>query len=70
LDILDDRVQLQATIVASQLPLEHWHQTIEDPTLADAILDRLVHSAHRIVLKGESMRKVHGQKAVAPLEAT
>jgi len=44
--------------VASQLPLDAWHAAMADPTLADAILDRLVHGAYKIVLKGESMRKV------------
>jgi len=47
------------TIVASQLPVENWHENIGDPTIADAILDRLVHNAHRINLKGTSMRKKH-----------
>ena len=44
-------------MVTSQLPVEHWHEIIGDPTLADAILDRLVHNAHRLALKGESLRK-------------
>ena len=57
LEILDDRHNLRSTIVTSQLPILHWHEYIADPTLADAILDRLVHNAHKIVLKGESMRK-------------
>ncbi len=57
LEILEDRHQLKSTLVTSQLPIEHWHEQIGDPTLADAILDRLVHSAHKIKLKGESMRK-------------
>lgn len=57
LEILEDRHGLKSTLVTSQLPLEHWHEQIGDPTLADAILDRLVHSAHKIELKGESMRK-------------
>lgn len=57
LEVIDDRSQVQATIVASQLPVDHWHATIADPSVADAILDRLVHTAHRITLKGESMRK-------------
>ena len=57
LEILDDRVGLKSTIVTSQLPLDQWHTYLGDPTLADAILDRLVHAAHRITLKGESMRK-------------
>lgn len=57
LEILDDRHQNASTIVTSQLPLTHWHEFIGDPTLADAILDRLIHNAHKIELKGESMRK-------------
>ncbi len=57
LDILEDRHGLKSTLVAAQVPIDHWHEIIGDPTLADAILDRLVHSAHRIELKGESMRK-------------
>jgi DNA replication protein DnaC len=57
LDILDDRHGLRSTIVTSQLPVKQWHETIGDPTLADAILDRLVHNAYTINLKGESMRK-------------
>ena len=58
LEILDDRTQRRSTIVASQLPLELWHGTIGDATVADAILDRLVHWSHKLTLKGESMRKV------------
>jgi DNA replication protein DnaC len=57
LEILEDRHGLKSTIVTSQLPIEHWHEQIGDPTLADAILDRLVHNAHKIKLNGESMRK-------------
>jgi len=57
LEILEDRNGLKSTIVTSQLPVESWHEYIGDPTLADAILDRLVHSAYKINLKGESMRK-------------
>ena len=57
LELLEDRHGLKSTLVAAQVPVEHWHEIIGDPTLADAILDRLVHSAHRIQLKGESMRK-------------
>jgi len=48
--------------VTSQLPVEHWHDIIGDPTIADAILDRLVHNAHRLALKGESLRKVAGKR--------
>ena len=57
LEILEDRHGLRSTLVTSQLPVESWHDYIGDPTLADAILDRLVHNAHKIQLKGESMRK-------------
>jgi DNA replication protein DnaC len=56
-DILDDRYGQRATLVASQIPVEEWHPRLGDPTLADAILDRLVHNAFRIHLKGESQRK-------------
>ena len=57
LELLDDRHPNRSTIVTSQIPVDHWHEVIGDPTLADAILDRLVHNAYRIKLKGESMRK-------------
>jgi DNA replication protein DnaC len=57
LELLDDRHGRRATLITSQLPVEHWHDLIGDPTLADAILDRLIHNAYRITLKGESMRK-------------
>ena len=57
LELLDDRVGTRATLITSQLPVKAWHEWLNDPTLADAILDRIVHSAHRIALKGESMRK-------------
>ena len=57
LEILDYRHGRTSTIVTSQIPVEHWHETIGDPTLADAILDRIVHNAHRLQLVGESMRK-------------
>jgi DNA replication protein DnaC len=57
LEIIEDRHGGASTIVTSQLPLELWHDNVGDPTLADAILDRLVHNAHRIELKGASMRK-------------
>ena len=56
LEVVEDRYGLRATIVASQLPVEHWHESIGEPTIADAILDRLVHNAHKIELKGKSMR--------------
>lgn len=57
LEILEDRHGIHSTLVTSQLPVEHWHETIGDATLADAILDRLIHNAHRINLNGDSMRK-------------
>ncbi len=57
LELLEDRHQRRSTIATSQLPLSSWHEAMADPTLADAILDRLIHNAHRIELKGESMRK-------------
>src|SRR5207245_1966211 len=57
LEIMEDRHARSSTIVTSQLPVEHWHDIIGDPTIADAILDRLVHNAHRLALKGESLRK-------------
>jgi DNA replication protein DnaC len=57
LEIVDDRHNRGSTIVNSQLPVDHWHEVIGDPTIADAVLDRLVHNAHRLVLKGESLRK-------------
>lgn len=57
LEILDDRHNHKSTIVTSQLPLKLWHETIGDSTFADAILDRLVHNAHRLELQGESLRK-------------
>jgi len=57
MEIMDDRHGCAATIMISQLPTEQWHQSIGDNTIADAILDRLMHNAHRVKLKGESMRK-------------
>ena len=57
LEILDDRYAVRSTLVTSQYPVEHWHEVIGDPTLADAILDRLVHNAYKLHLQGESMRK-------------
>ena len=57
LEVIEDRTGRRATLVASQLPLEHWHDVIGDATFADAILDRLVHHAHRITLTGASMRR-------------
>jgi len=61
LELLDDRHGNRSTVVTSQVPVDHWHEVIGDHTLADAILDRLVHNAYRINLKGESMRKRHAK---------
>ncbi len=64
LEIIEDRYGRGATLITSQLPVDRWHGVIGDPTLADAILDRLVHNAHRIQLKGESLRKPRPPEAV------
>lgn len=61
LEVIEDRHGSASTIITSQLPIEHWHEVIGDPTIADALLDRLVHNAHKITLKGESMRKRKAQ---------
>jgi DNA replication protein DnaC len=63
LEILDDRHGCSSTIVTSQLPVEHWHELIANPTIADAILDRLIHNAHRLILKGDSMRKLAAKQS-------
>ncbi|MGH8849040.1 MAG: IS21-like element helper ATPase IstB [Polaromonas sp.] len=60
LEVLEDRYGQRASLITSQLPLEHWHDYIGSPTLADAILDRLVHGAHKLNLKGASLRKQAG----------
>jgi len=62
LEICEDRYQMRSMILTSQLPVAKWHEQIGDPTLADSILDRLVHNAHRIEMRGESMRKKRGGK--------
>ena len=62
LEICDTRYQARSTLLTSQLPVANWHAQIGDPTVADSILDRLVHNAHRIELKGESLRKKRGPK--------
>ena len=68
LEILDDRHGRSSTIVTSQVPVDAWHDLIGDPTLGDAILDRLVHNAHRLQLTGESMRKQNAR--VRPLDGS
>jgi len=69
LEVFDDRFNIKSTLIASQLPVDHWHDYIGDSTLADAILDRLVHNSYRITLAGESLRKQHctlAQEKVSP----
>ena len=61
-EIAEDRYQTHSMILTSQLPVSRWHEQIGDPTLADGILDRLVHNAHRIEMRGDSMRKKKGEK--------
>jgi len=58
LELLDDRVGSRSTLVTSQLPVAAWHAWLDEPTLADAILDRIVHGSHKMALKGESLRKL------------
>jgi DNA replication protein DnaC len=57
LEIMEDRHGIRSTVITSQYPVAKWHELIGEPTLADAILDRIVHNAHKIILKGESLRK-------------
>ena len=63
LEILEERYGRRSTIITSQIPVDKWHELIGDPTYADAILDRIVHNAHRINLTGESLRRSHAHKA-------
>jgi hypothetical protein len=70
LELLDDRVGSRATIITSQLPPTAWHAWLDEPTLADAILDRVVHCAHKIALKGESMRRSRAAGTAGTAEAT
>jgi DNA replication protein DnaC len=70
LEILDDRYGRRATLVTSQLPIEHWHDVVGDPTFGDAILDRLVHNTHRITLKGGSMRRLYSSTDTDSSEST
>ena len=62
LEIIEDRHGNGATLITSQLPTHHWHDAIGEATLADAILDRLLHNAHKIQLEGESMRKIQSEQ--------
>jgi DNA replication protein DnaC len=67
LEIVEDRYERRSTIVTSQIPVDRWYEIIGNPTIADAILDRLVHSAYRIELSGESLRK---QRPPAPASSS
>jgi len=64
-EIIDDRYGRASTLVATQVPVEDWHARFPDPTLGDAILDRLIHNAYRLELRGESMRKSHSALPLA-----
>lgn len=68
LEILDDRDGNRSTVITSQLPIDRWHEHLGDPTLADAILDRVVHRAHRLTLTGPSRRKANGTGSSTPKE--
>ena len=65
LDILDDRYSRSSTLLATQFPIDAWYARIPDPTLADAILDRLIHNAHRIELHGDSQRKLRAEQGMS-----
>ena len=65
LEIVDDRYEKGSLLMTSQVPVKRWHELIGDPTIGDAILDRVVHRAHRIELKGPSLRKRHAVDAPA-----
>ncbi|PPQ34822.1 Transposase, Mutator family [Rhodoblastus acidophilus] len=64
LEILEERYGRKSTLVTSQLPVDRWHEIVGDPTYADAIMDRLVHNAHRIELTGESLRRARAKSAI------
>ncbi len=65
LEVIEDRAQRRSTIVTSQLPVAQWHDSLGEATVADAILDRLVHNAHRLELRGDSLRRSRGPKTLA-----
>ena len=66
LEIVEDRYDARSIVITSQLPVERWYEIIGDPTLADAILDRIIHSAYRIALAGDSMRKLKAEAQIEP----
>lgn len=63
LEMLEDRHGRASTLIVSQLPVSSWHEVIGEPTIADAICDRIVHGAHRINLEGDSVRKLYAERA-------
>jgi DNA replication protein DnaC len=65
LEIVEDRYEKGSLLITSQVPVTRWHELIGDPTIGDAILDRVIHRAHRIELKGPSLRKRHAVAATA-----
>jgi DNA replication protein DnaC len=67
LELCEERYRRKSTLIAAQVPVEAWHDLIGEPTIADAVLDRIIHNAHRITLSGESMRK---QKSIPSLTIT
>jgi DNA replication protein DnaC len=69
LEIVDDRYEKGSLLVTSQIPVKRWHELVGDPTIGDAILDRVVHRAHRIELKGPSLRDRHGLSAASPADS-
>lgn len=69
MEIIEERHNCRSTIITSQLPVDRWYDLIGDPTLADAILDRLVHNAYRIELAGESLRKKRPQEGAVTVPA-
>lgn len=69
LDVIDRRMRTGSLLITSQFPTDQWHALFPEPTLADAILDRVVHMSHRLLLKGESMRKTQARKRMQPQSA-
>lgn len=65
LEVINNRAGSQSTVMTSQLLVEHWHGWVNGPTVADALLDRLVHSAYRVVMKGESLRRQKTEEKAA-----
>ncbi|MET3473702.1 DNA replication protein DnaC [Novosphingobium sp. 1529] len=68
LEIFEERYKRKSTLITAQLPVAQWHEMIGAPTIADAILDRLVHNAHRITLEGDSMRKTRPAPLLTDIE--